>query len=132
MVSLLEQRIAPQPGTATLYAIPLHKEKDAGSKGSRRPSVSQGRKATAPCGTSGQTGWRIRSARGASALTGLEGTVFGVGLRRTDQQLFLDDVLGTTHQTLDLVGHVRVCLQEIADIVAALADALGVEREPGA
>src|SRR5207237_187619 len=54
------------------------------------------------------------------------------GLVGADQQLLLDHFAGAADRALDLGGNVGVLLQEFADIVATLADALRIEREPGA
>src|ERR1022692_4258085 len=86
----------------------------------------------------GATGWRGRPApvKGdgdAAARKGLDRlVVLDGGGGRTDEQLFLDLGARVADGLFDLVGDVAVGLQELAGIVAALADALAVEREPGA
>jgi hypothetical protein len=52
------------------------------------------------------------------------GLVFLALLGAADQQFFLDLLRGLADGRLDLVGQVLVVLEELADVVAALADAL--------
>src|SRR6266540_1237199 len=105
------------PFTATLGPRPeANQAEPAGSSLAVRSAL------LAPAGAG-----RRRRARGA----GRRNLVF-VAFRRADEELFLDDFLAPADLLLDLVGDVRIGLEELADIVAALADPLAVPGEPGA
>src|SRR5260221_13661575 len=70
--------------------------------------------------------------RGGGALQGLGEALFVFGDGRSDQQLFLDLHRIAAHLLFDLGGDVRIGLEELAGVVASLADTLAVPGKPSA
>src|SRR5437763_12633362 len=118
-------RMLPRPIWEALAFTGLGGKGKGRPAGAGRPqSSTAGRRA----GVAGRNGWRgsapVRAPRAKS--------LFFLSLRTADQQLLGDHRLGAADAGLDVGGDVGVGLEELADVVAALADALAGEGEPGA